>query len=184
MHADAVAAHKALQNAIQQQASRTQRLQSLRTALLQEQARIDAAHQELRVRYSNFVDDATWEQLRAKVDPGALAAVETLGNAARDDEQKLREHGKSQGSVVAAGLKVLADRVEAARTTLGEDETKSKRRAERVKKLEAARTTEAKAKTTLTDAEGANERITATRHSPDTRLTDDCCRRAAVRSRP
>jgi hypothetical protein len=164
-HADAVAAHKALQDAIQQQASRAQRLQSLRTALLQEQARIDAAHQELRVRFSNLVDDSSWKRLRAQVEPAALTALETLGNAARDEERKLREHGNPQGSGAPAGLKVLADRVEGARKTLGEDETKSKRRAELVKKLEAARTTEAKAKTTLTDAEGANDRIAAARNA-------------------
>lgn len=164
-HEEAVAAHKALQDAIQKQSSRAQRLQSLRSALLQEQARIDATHQDLRSRYPDVLDDAIWERLRPKVEPNALAELETLGNVARDDERKLREHGKPHAGVAAAGLKVLADRVAAAQKTLGEDETKTKRRAELVKKLEIARTAETKAKANLTDAEGANDRVTTARNS-------------------
>jgi hypothetical protein len=163
-HAEAVSAHKALQDAIQQKALCAQRLQSLRTALLQEQDRIDAAHQELCVRYPNLLDDATWERLRPKVDLGGLTTLETLCKQARDDEMKLREHG-TLGSGVAPGLKILADRVEAAQKTLGEDQTNSKRRAELVRKLEAARTSVAKATMTLADAEGANERSTVARNS-------------------
>jgi energy-coupling factor transporter ATP-binding protein EcfA2 len=160
-HADAVAAHKVLQDAIQQQASRAQRLHSLRTALLQEQARMNAAHQELRGRYPGLLDEATWERLRAEVDPAALTQLETLRNSALERERQLRDFGKSPGNGTPEGLKVLADRVEAARQTLGEDETKTKRRSELLRKLDAAKATEAAAKTTLTNAEGANERITA-----------------------
>ncbi len=160
-HADAVRAHKELQDAIQQQASRAQRFQSLRSALLQEQARIDAEHQAIRGRYLNLLDDAAWDRLRPKLDPDALTDLETLGNKARDDERRLREHGKPQGADVGAGIKVLADRVAAAQKTLGEDETKTKRRAELVRKLEVAQTTEKKAKETLADAEGAAARIAA-----------------------
>jgi uncharacterized membrane protein YgaE (UPF0421/DUF939 family) len=90
-HADAVAAHKVLQDAIQQQASRAQRLHSLRTALLQEQARMNAAHQELRGRYPGLLDEATWERLRAEVDPAALTHLETLRNSALERERQLRD---------------------------------------------------------------------------------------------
>lgn len=160
-HQEALAAHKALQVAIQQRASRAQRLQSLRTALQQEQARGDAAHQDIRARYPDLIDDATWESLRPKVDPKALAAFELLGTAARDEERRLRENGTAPAGSAAAGLQALEARVAATQKTLGEDETKSKRRAELVKKLEVARTTEAKAEATLNDAEGAAARIAA-----------------------
>jgi predicted ATP-dependent endonuclease of OLD family len=160
----AIAVHKALQYAIQQQASRAQRLQSLRSALQQEQARADEEHQKLRARYPSLLDEATWESLRLQIEPTAMVSLETLGNAARDEQGKLREHGmtqQSQAGVPAAGLAVLAERVAAAQKTLGEDETKSKRRADLVKKLEAARLGEEKAKRSLADAEGAASRAAA-----------------------
>lgn len=166
-HQAAVAAHKALQDAIQQQASRAQRLQSLRSALLQEQSRVDAAHEDLRTRYPGLLDEVTWESVRPKTSPNAIATLETLATVARDDERKLRETGTTQqpqSGASTAGLKALADRVVAAQNTLGEDDTKSKRRAELVKKLDIARTTEGKAKATLADAEGANDRISTARN--------------------
>lgn len=167
-HQAAAAAHKALQDAIQQQASRAQRLQSLRSALLQEQARVDAAHGDLCSRYPGLLDPVTWESLRPKTNPNAITTLEELAIVARDDERKLRENGTTQhpqSGASAAGLKALAERVAAAQKTLGEDDTKSKRRAELVNKLEIARTTEARAKATLADAEGANDRITTARNS-------------------
>lgn len=167
-HQDALAAHKALQDAIQQQASRAQRLQSLRSALIVEQARVDSAHKDLRSRYPRLLEDETWEMLRPKADPKATTDLEKLSNDARDNERKLREQGTTQQPQVgaaAAGLKDLADRVAAAQKTLGEDESKSKRRAELVKKLEAALTAEIRAKANLTDAESANDRITSARNS-------------------
>src|SRR5690606_10967158 len=109
-HQDAVAAHKALQDAIQQQSSRAQRLQSLRSALQQEQARIDTAHQDLRARYPSLLDDATWQRLRPTFDQSTLSDLETQSKAARDDERKLRERGTTQQPQVGttvAGLQVL-----------------------------------------------------------------------------
>jgi ABC-type lipoprotein export system ATPase subunit len=163
-HQDAVAAYKTLQDAIQQQSSRAQRLQSLRSALQQEQARIDTAHQDLCARYPDLLDDATWERLRPKLDQDALSDLETRSNTARNDERRLREQGTTQQPQVGttvAGLQALADRVAATQKTLGEDETKSKRRIELVKNLDAARITEEKAKKSHADSEGAGARITA-----------------------
>lgn len=164
-HQEALAAYKALQVAVQQRASRAQRLQALRAALQQEQSRVDDAHQDIRIRYPDLVDDATWEKLRPRVDPTALAALESLATAARDEERKLRERGTAPAGAADAGLQVLESRVAATQKTLGEDETKSKRRAELVKKLEVAQTTETKAKASLADAEGANDRITTARNA-------------------
>jgi hypothetical protein len=151
-HQEALAAYKALQVAVQQRASRAQRLQALRAALQQEQSRVDDAHQDIRVRYPDLVDDATWEKLRPRVDPTALAALESLATAARDEERKLRERGTAPAGGADAGLQVLESRVAATQKTLGEDETKSRRRAELVKKLEVAQTTETKARASLADA--------------------------------
>jgi hypothetical protein len=162
-HQEALAAYNALQVAVQQQASRAQRLQSLRAALMQEQSRVDDAHQDIRVRYPDLVDDATWAKLRPRVDPAALAALESLATAARDQERKLRERGTAPAGGADAGLQVLESCVAATQKTLGEDETKSKRRAELARRLEVAQTTETKAKASLADAEGANDRITTAR---------------------
>lgn len=165
---DALAAHKALQDAIQKQASRAQRLQALRSALEQVQVRADEEHQKLRARYADLLDATGWESLRPKIDWTATKNLETLVTAARDDERKLREQGTTQqlpaGSPVA-GLAVLAARQEAAQKTLGEDDTKSKRRADLVKKLDAARIREEKATKEHTDAEGANDRIATARNA-------------------
>jgi predicted ATP-dependent endonuclease of OLD family len=163
-HRDAVAAHKALQDAIQEKSARAQRLQSLRAALKQEQTRMDAAHQELRERYPSLLDDVIWRGLRPTIDPSALADLETRGNAARADERELRERGTievGQAETRGLGLQDLANRVTETHKTLGEDESKSKRRLELERKLEAARTLEERAKKTLLDAEGATSRSAA-----------------------
>src|SRR5690606_16487171 len=85
--------------------------------------------------------------------------------AARDEERELRERGTAPAGGADAGLQVLESRVAATQKTLGEDETKSKRRAELVKKLEVAQTAETKAKASLADAEGANDRIATARNA-------------------
>lgn len=163
---DALAAHTTLQGAVQKQASRAQRLQALHFALEQAQARLDEEHQNLRARYPNLLDDTSWESFRPKIDGAALNKLQTLVNAARDDERKLREQGMpQQPGTPAAGLAVLAARVHAAQKTLGEDDTKSKRRAELVKNLGAAQVSEEKAAKAVVDAEGANDRIATARNA-------------------
>lgn len=164
---DALAAHKQLQDAIQKQASRAQRLQALRSALEQQQARSNEEHETLRGRYADLLfDPGAWESLRPKIDLTALDRVGALVDAARDGEKKLRERGTTQqlpDGAPVAGIAVLATRVEAAQKTLGEDDTKSKQRAELAKKLDSARTREEKATKEHADAEGATERITSAR---------------------
>lgn len=162
----AVAAQRALQGEVQRHASRAQHLRSLHAALIKEQTRVDVAHRDLRNRYADLLDEAMWESVRPKTDPSALESLEDLAETARDEENQLREHGTKQprhARTTAAGLEALAEAVAAAQKTLGEDDAKSKRRAELARKLDAARTGEAKAKATLVDAEGANERMKAAR---------------------
>jgi energy-coupling factor transporter ATP-binding protein EcfA2 len=164
---DALGEHKRLQDAIQKQAVRAQRLQALRSALEQHQARSDEEHDKLRIRYADLsLDPAGWEELRPKVDVAALDSLGALADAARDDETKLRERGTTQqlpADAPAAGIAALAGRVAAAQKTLGEDDTNSKRRAELVKKLDGARTREEKATKEHADAESAAHRITGAR---------------------
>lgn len=164
---DALAAHKQLQDAIQRQASRAQRLQALRSALEQEQARSEEEHETLRIRYVDLqLAPDTWENLRPKINVAALDHLGALVDAARDDEKKLRERGTTQqlpDGAPVAGIAVLAARVEAAQKTLGEDDAKSKRRADLVKKLDGARTREEKGTKEHADAEGATERIASAR---------------------
>lgn len=164
---DALAAQKQLQEAIQRQASRAQRFQSLRSALEQQQLRLDEEHDKLRRRYEDLALDSTaWEGLRPKIDDTAFNDLGALVRAARDDEKALRERGTTQElsrDAEAAGVAVRAARVEAAQKALGEDEAKSKRRADLVKKLDIIRSREDKALKEHEDAMGAPGRIAAAR---------------------
>ena len=163
-HQDAVAAHKALQDAIQQQSYRAQRLKSLRTALQQEQLRLENAHQELVERFPNLLDESTWARLHPRLEPSAMLEIETRVNTARNDERKLREQGTTQEpqqGIPVAGIQALAERVNSTQKTLGEDDAKLKLRVELTKKLEAGRIAEEKAKKNYADVEGAAARITA-----------------------
>ncbi len=160
---DAFATHKLLQDAVQKQAARVQRLKALCSALERQQARMDEEHLALSIRYANleFAPDA-WETLRPKIDRVAIANLSSLVVAARGDEQKLRNSGTTQPlseKASPAGLTVLATREKAAQKILGEDDARSKRRAKLVKNLAIARTREEKAKKDHANSEGAAKRI-------------------------
>lgn len=161
-HNDAVAEHKALQDAIQRHTLEAQRLHSIGVALQQEQARIDAVHLALRERYQDLLDEPTWERLRPQVPADGLADLDAKSKKAGEVARVLREHGAQeplQGVSPPANLAGLAARVAVAQKTLGEDESKSKRRLEVAKKLDAARLAEEKARKARSSAEGAGSRI-------------------------
>jgi ABC-type lipoprotein export system ATPase subunit len=160
---DALVEQKKLQDAIQRQAARANRIEVLRSALEQQQARLDEEHEQLRTRFTDLLlEPALWEDLRPSINVSAVNRLAELVHAARALERRLRERGTTKPSVegaAAAGIVTLGARVEAARKTLGEDDIKSKRRAELVKKLDVARTREEKAAKEHADAQGSIERM-------------------------
>ncbi|GAB5549988.1 MAG: AAA family ATPase [Sandaracinaceae bacterium] len=161
----ALAAHKSLQDEIQKAAARAQRLESLRSSLEQEKTRIDEEHHRLRDRYEDLgLELDAWERLRPRLDQVALDELADMARVAQEDVVSLRERGTTAPRVESrpdAGIGVLKARVEAAQKTLGEDDARTKRRAELVKSLDAARGREKKAAKKRAEAEGAPDRIRA-----------------------
>lgn len=162
-HAQAIQRLAALQTSIAEAEVRAVALAEIAAQLVRNARQADELHVALVAEYGAVLSAAEWEQLKPRVDDGAVSRLAQLQQQAKDEVARLRQHGvvPSAGGAASGGLVALVAAVDNARKALGEDDARTKRRGDLERKVQSLQVQEARSRATLDEAIGSSERIKA-----------------------